>query len=144
VVIGCRDCDAVQVACPVLSGRLRCWRCESTLERATGRSLNAALACAAADEFDLVAVIKALFDKLAYTGTRFCNAGAVRLSSAANGLALEFQSFSALVDGAIAFATPFSPAKGQPGKPYTRFNLYTGREQAENAPGLVATTDMIE
>jgi paraquat-inducible protein B len=87
-----------------------------------------------ADGFDLIAVIKMPFDKFVYTGTRFWNAGAVRLSSGANGLALQFQSLSALVDGAIAFETPFGPTKGQPGKPYTRFNLYTGREQAENAP----------
>ncbi|MBV8772495.1 MAG: paraquat-inducible protein A [Deltaproteobacteria bacterium] len=45
-VVACPDCDAIQVLPSIRRGRLRCWRCKGTLERATGRSLDAALACA--------------------------------------------------------------------------------------------------
>jgi paraquat-inducible protein A len=47
-VIICRDCDAAQVVPFVRSGRLQCWRCQGILEQATGRSVDAALACAVA------------------------------------------------------------------------------------------------
>lgn len=48
-VIGCPDCGAVQEL-PELteSGRLACCQCGNTLERRTGRSVDAALACALA------------------------------------------------------------------------------------------------
>jgi paraquat-inducible protein A len=45
-IIRCPDCDALQLLPSIHTGRLRCWRCRRTLERATGRSLDAALACA--------------------------------------------------------------------------------------------------
>jgi uncharacterized paraquat-inducible protein A len=44
-LIACPDCGAVQVVSDIRSGRLQCWRCEATLEQATGRSLDAPLAC---------------------------------------------------------------------------------------------------
>jgi paraquat-inducible protein A len=44
-VVSCLDCGAFQTLVSIHSGRLRCWRCNGTLERATGRSLDAALAC---------------------------------------------------------------------------------------------------
>ena len=44
-IITCPGCDALQVLPFIRSGSLRCWRCKGTLERATGRSLDAALAC---------------------------------------------------------------------------------------------------
>ena len=45
-VIGCPDCAAVQELPPIAAGRLQCWRCRSTLERATGRPPGAAFAFA--------------------------------------------------------------------------------------------------
>ena len=49
VIVACPDCGAVQ-RLPVLAGRGKseCWRCRCVLERATGRSLDAALALAMA------------------------------------------------------------------------------------------------
>ncbi len=45
-IVACPDCDALQVLPRLRSGRSRCFRCKGTLERRTGRSLDAALACA--------------------------------------------------------------------------------------------------
>ncbi len=47
-LIECPDCSAMQLIKPISSGRLQCRRCGNTLERATGRSITAALACGAA------------------------------------------------------------------------------------------------
>jgi len=46
MIVACPDCAAVQ-RLPELNGdgRSECWRCGCVLERATGRSLDAALAC---------------------------------------------------------------------------------------------------
>ena len=46
-MIECPDCSAIQLIKPIHSGRLQCRRCKNTLERATGRSTTAALACGA-------------------------------------------------------------------------------------------------
>jgi paraquat-inducible protein A len=47
-LIECPDCSAMQLIKSISSGRLQCRRCGNTLERATGRSITAALACGAA------------------------------------------------------------------------------------------------
>jgi paraquat-inducible protein A len=49
MIVACPDCGAVQ-RLPELSGggKSECWRCQAVLERATGRSLDAALACSLA------------------------------------------------------------------------------------------------
>lgn len=49
LIIACPDCAAVQ-RLPELTGggKSECWRCRRVLERATGRSFDAALACALA------------------------------------------------------------------------------------------------
>lgn len=44
--IACPACAEVQSLAAIGRGRLECHRCHTTLERATGRSLDAALACA--------------------------------------------------------------------------------------------------
>jgi uncharacterized paraquat-inducible protein A len=44
-VIVCPDCATVQRIGLISDGRLDCRTCHATLERATGRSLDAALAC---------------------------------------------------------------------------------------------------
>ncbi|MGH7057641.1 MAG: paraquat-inducible protein A [Acetobacteraceae bacterium] len=48
-LIACPDCGAIQQLPPSPpQGRLECWRCGHVLERAAGRSLDRALACATA------------------------------------------------------------------------------------------------
>ncbi len=48
-LIACRDCGAIQqLPPPPDRGRLECWQCEHALERRSGRSLDAALACSLA------------------------------------------------------------------------------------------------
>jgi len=84
--------------------------------------------------FDITAVIKAPFDRLVHTGTRFWNAGAVSLSTGANGPRLQLRSMAALAQGAIAFDTPPENVAGPAAKAYSRFELYDSRDDAENAP----------
>ena len=49
MIIGCPDCGTIQeMPRLVAGGKLVCHRCRNTLERATGRSLTAALACSTA------------------------------------------------------------------------------------------------
>jgi len=45
-VVGCPDCAAIQEISRIASGRLRCWQCGGTLERATARPVGAAFALA--------------------------------------------------------------------------------------------------
>ena len=45
-LLACRDCAAIQRLPPIASGRLECWQCGRPLEMRTGRSIDAALACA--------------------------------------------------------------------------------------------------
>lgn len=45
-VIGCPDCGMIQEMPPISSGRLQCWQCHCPLERATGRAVGTAFACA--------------------------------------------------------------------------------------------------
>ena len=48
MLVACPDCAAVQRLPDITSGKSECWRCQCVLERATGRSLDAALACSLA------------------------------------------------------------------------------------------------
>jgi paraquat-inducible protein A len=45
MIVACPDCSAVQYLPEIAEGKSECWRCQCVLERATGRSLDAALAC---------------------------------------------------------------------------------------------------
>lgn len=45
-IVACPDCAAIQELPRISGGRLRCWRCKCTLERATGRPRGAAFAFA--------------------------------------------------------------------------------------------------
>lgn len=47
-LIACRDCAAIQELHPPERGRMECWQCGRVLENRTGRSLDAAMACAIA------------------------------------------------------------------------------------------------
>jgi paraquat-inducible protein B len=90
--------------------------------------------------FDITIMIKSPFDKLVHVGTRFWNAGAIHLATGASGPKLEFRSIPALVQGAIAFETPPNGLQGPVSKPYGRFQLYSDRQQAENAPDYSGVT----
>lgn len=48
MLVACPDCAAVQSLPEIAAGKSECWRCHAVLERATGRSLEAALACSLA------------------------------------------------------------------------------------------------
>jgi paraquat-inducible protein B len=84
--------------------------------------------------FDIAILIKAPFDRLIHAETRFWNAGAIHISSDESGPSLQFHSLPALIEGAIAFETPSGPGAGERARPFQSFELYDGREVAENAP----------
>ncbi len=87
-----------------------------------------------ASGFDITAFINRPYDRLVRSGTRFWDAGPVRLSSGGAGPALQFRSIPALFEGAIAFETPSGPQAGDASRAGDRFALYPGRDAAENAP----------
>jgi paraquat-inducible protein A len=67
-VTRCLDCDAAQIVKPIRTGRLQCWRCAATLEQATGRSVDAALACSLATFLLLIPANSLPLLKLEYPG----------------------------------------------------------------------------
>ncbi len=84
--------------------------------------------------FDITAVIDQPYDRLVHAGTRFWDAGPVRLSTDGGGPAVQFRSVPALFEGAIAFETPSGARQGAASRPGDRFVLYPGQDAAENAP----------
>ncbi len=84
--------------------------------------------------FKLMIFIKAPYDGLVHTGTRFWNAGAAQLSMQPNGPKLQLQSVSALMKGAVGFTMP-SADNGPPAPDGQQFPLYPSKDAAEYAPG---------
>lgn len=83
--------------------------------------------------FDIDAFVRAPFDKLVHTGSRFWNAGAVRISTS-NGLSAHLVSLSAIVSGAVAFETLPGAESGAAAKPGSRFEVYDSESDARGAP----------
>jgi paraquat-inducible protein A len=106
----CPDCDAFQVLPVIRSGRLRCWRCQGTLERATGRSLDAALACAAT-------TLILLFPANMLPLLRLTYAGVVSETHAASGVASLWSEGWVLVAVIVALQVVILP--------FFRFGLLT-------------------
>jgi paraquat-inducible protein B len=83
--------------------------------------------------FDIDVFIRAPFDKLVHAGTRFWNAGAVRISTG-DGLSAQLVSLTAIVSGAIAFETLPGGESGPTAKSDDRFELYDSEQDAVGAP----------
>lgn len=83
--------------------------------------------------FDIDVFIRAPFDRLVHAGTRFWNAGAVRISTS-DGLSAQFVSLPAIVSGAIAFETLPGGESGPTAKPGDHFELYDSEQDAVGAP----------
>lgn len=67
-VLECPDCGALEIIPIIHSGRLQCWQCKNTLERATGRSADAALACGLATFFFLIPAVTLPLLHFSYAG----------------------------------------------------------------------------
>jgi paraquat-inducible protein B len=83
--------------------------------------------------FDIDVFIRAPFDKLVHAGTRFWNAGAVRISTS-GGLSAQLVSLPAIVSGAIAFETLPEGESGPAATTGDRFQLYDSEQDALGAP----------
>ncbi len=84
--------------------------------------------------FTISAFVNAPYDKLVYGNTRFWRAGPVHIATGGSGVSVQFQGISALLEGAIDFATPASAPRGQPAATGQGFTLYGSEDAAENAP----------
>lgn len=87
------------------------------------------------DAFHIYAFIRAPYQRLVRTSTKFWNASALHVALGGSGPRVQLQSLPAMVSGAVAFMTegPGRPApKGAP------FTLYSSRGTAQDAPSPVA------
>ncbi len=83
--------------------------------------------------FDIQAFVKAPYDGLVHTGSRFWNASAVHFSLGGTGPSIRFQSVPALLQGAVAFETPSGAEAGPHAPKGSKFTLYQSKNAAENA-----------
>ena len=128
-LIACPDCAAVQELPPIRAGRLECWRCRGTLERATGRSLPAALACAST-------TLVLLFPANLLILLRLSVAGATAHSHLGSGVAIMWNNGYVLLAVVVALQAVLLP--------FARFGLLTavlgalhlGREGAWIGPAF--------
>ncbi len=84
--------------------------------------------------FDFTILVDTPYAGFVHDGTRFWRAGPIHLSTGGNGPSLQFQSISALFEGAIAFETPQVPAAGAVAATDHSFALYDSEDAAKNAP----------
>ncbi len=96
--------------------------------------------------FKIGIFIKAPYDALVLTGTRFWDAGAVQLSMQGSGPRLQIQSPMAVLQGAIGFETPPGSAAGGVAQQGAQFKLYPDKDAAEYAagPGAVSYTAVFD
>jgi len=90
--------------------------------------------------FLITIFIRAPYDDLVHTGTRFWNAGTVQLAMQPNGPQLQLQSVPAIVQGAVDFETPTGPNEGPLAHGRTHFTLYDSKDKALYAPSAMAVT----
>jgi paraquat-inducible protein B len=90
------------------------------------------------DGVDVEAFVQAPYDRLVHAGTRFWDASAIQFSSGGRGPHLEFASLPALVSGAVAFLTPDTAKNTPVAAADAAFQLYQGKDDAENAPTSAA------
>ena len=109
--IACPDCGEVQEL-PELNrgGRSECWRCHGVLERATGRSLDAALACS-------LTTLLLLFPGNTLTLFQVSAAGLIRESRLGSGVPVIWNQGWPLLAAAIAVQGVILP--------FLRFGLLT-------------------
>ena len=109
-LLACRDCAAIQSLPPLTRGRLECHRCGRPLEQKSGRSIDAALACA-------VAVLLLLFPANFMALMTVHVGPVVRSSKLPSGLAVAWDQGWPLVSIVLALEAIILP--------FTRFGLVT-------------------
>jgi paraquat-inducible protein B len=78
--------------------------------------------------------IKAPYDKLVRTGSRFWDASAVQISMGGGGVEARLVSLGALIDGAVAFETSPEAESTPTAAAGTRFQLHRSKSAADDAP----------
>ncbi|MGH7011126.1 MAG: MlaD family protein, partial [Caulobacteraceae bacterium] len=84
--------------------------------------------------FALTAFIRAPFDRLVGSQTRFWDASAVRVSASGAGLKARLVSPAALLTGSVAFEAPTAASGGAPAPAGASFPLFDDERSAEDAP----------
>src|SRR6201999_3519405 len=82
----------------------------------------------------VTAFVRAPYEELVHTETRFWNAGGVDLTLGSQGLRIRANSWEQLLSGGIAFATPTEVLQKPPSKDGAVFGLYDNRRAADRAP----------
>lgn len=85
--------------------------------------------------FHVYCFVRAPYQRLVQTTTRFWDASAVHVALGGSGPGVELQSLPALISGAVAFMTP---APGRGARNGARFTLYKSRGDARDAPSPMA------
>jgi paraquat-inducible protein B len=78
-------------------------------------------------EVHFLVFVKAPYDQLIKTDTRFWNASGIDVSMGANGVNVEMESLQSLLTGGIAFQTPAFALSKPPAEEGTSFDLYRNR-----------------
>ena len=80
----------------------------------------------------LTVFVRAPYDKLVRTGSKFWNASGLSLQVGADGLHLELASLQAVLNGGVAYDAPRDP-NAKPAPPDTEFRLYRNYDDAQSA-----------
>lgn len=82
---------------------------------------------------ELLVFVRAPYDRLVTTHSRFWNASGVEFGTGGAGLYLRLQSVQALLTGGIAFDSPPSATHAEPAAEGSRFTLFDSRRSLEEA-----------
>ncbi len=82
---------------------------------------------------ELLVFVRAPYDRLVTTHSRFWNASGVEFGTGGAGLYLRLQSVQALLTGGIAFDSPPSAGRAEPAPEGSRFTLFDSRRSLEEA-----------
>jgi paraquat-inducible protein B len=82
----------------------------------------------------ITAFVRAPYDELVHSETRFWNAGGVDLTLGTQGLRIRANSWEQLLSGGVAFETPDEALGNQSSTDGSVFGLYDNRRAAERAP----------
>lgn len=81
----------------------------------------------------VTAFVRAPYDRLVYSGSRFWNASGISLTTGAAGFKLQMESLEAVLSGGIVFDTPDAARTGAPAPARTEFPLFDDAESAREA-----------
>ena len=91
----------------------------------------------------IAAFVRAPFDRLVFSGSRFWNASGISLTTGAAGFKLQMESLEAVLSGGIVFDTPASERIGAPAVAGTEFPLFDDAERAREAAFTIRTPYLV-